>query len=317
MAGAHLELSVVVPAFNEAEGIDTAVGEIIKSIRDADIEDFEVIVVDDGSTDGTYSQLLVSREKYSQLKSIRLSRNFGKEGALLAGLAAACGSAIITIDADLQHPPALIPEMVDHWRSGAKIVHAVKRDRSVDNWRSRMRALLFNKIFTKLCGLDINNSSDFKLLDQRVVNILVNDLSERERFYRGLSGWVGFNQVQVKFDVSARCQGSSHWSIAGLINLALTATLSFTNAPLRIVSGLGVLTLLFAMGLTINTLISWYNNTAVSGFSTIIITLLIIGSFIMISLGIVGEYIARIYLETKGRPAYIVADSNGFIDGSE
>ncbi|MGB3209630.1 MAG: glycosyltransferase family 2 protein [Desulforhopalus sp.] len=308
------KISVVIPAHNEREGIAHALQVIEQFVTSAGVHDYELIVVDDGSSDGTYREIQEIRQRIPQVKGIRLSRNFGKEGALLAGLKMATGQAVISMDSDLQHPPKLIPEMISKWLNGCQIVHAVKRDRSADSWAIRMRARIFNTVYSKLGGVNIQNSSDFKLLDRTVVDILVNRIQERERFYRGLATWVGFKQDVVFFDVAPREVGDGKWSLWSLIELALTATISFTSAPLRIVTALGVISLFFGFIVLADTLWSWFHGRSVSGFATLEITLLLLGSFIMISLGIVGEYIAKIYQEIKARPLFIVEETCGMDD---
>jgi glycosyltransferase involved in cell wall biosynthesis len=267
---------------------------------------WEIVVVDDGSRDGTFDRLAEIARREPRVKGLRFSRNFGKEAALLAGLTHATGDAVITIDADLQHPPALIPQMIEHWRGGAKVVDAVKRSRDTDGWLMRVRARVFNALLTRLGGIRVENSSDFKLLDRIVVDTVVSLLPERRRFYRGLTEWVGYQRASLPFDVAERHAGDSKWSLWKLIELALTATISFTSAPLRIVTVLGFCTLAFGFVVGAEALIGWARGMAVSGFTTTIATLLIIGSAIMISLGIIGEYIAKIYDEIKARPAYLV-----------
>ena len=306
-----VRISVVVPAFNEEPGIVHAIGEIERVLEQCS-DEFEIIVVDDGSRDATFEKVRELSSRDAHVKGIRFSRNFGKEAAILAGLKAANGDVVITIDADLQHPPALIPEMLEQWRKGYKVVHAVKADRSTDTAIARFRAYLFNGLLEKMGGVSINNSSDFKLLDRVAVNVLIKELSERGRFYRGLADWIGFRQVSVPFTVATRNAGEGKWSIVSLIGLAITAIVSFTSAPLRIVTVLGFVTLVFGFFVAAETLWSWFMGRAVSGFATTIITVLILGSFIMISLGIMGEYIAKIYDEIKARPVYLVESSAGF-----
>ena len=300
-------LSVVIPAHNEAKGIVHALA-VIMEILSACEMDWEIIVVDDGSKDGTFEQLKELARNDTRLKGMRFSRNFGKEAAILAGLRAAKGDVVVTIDADLQHPPHLIPMMLDEWRHGAKVVNAVKRRRENDGVYTRIRAKIFNTVLSKLGGIDLNNSSDFKLLDRLVVDTIVKELPERRRFYRGLSDWVGYVQASIPFDVEERAAGEGKWTSLRLIELATTAIVSFTSAPLRIVTILGFITLIFGFFVATEALINWSRGMAVSGFMTIILTLLIIGSFIMISLGVVGEYIAKIYEEIKQRPTYLVED---------
>jgi polyisoprenyl-phosphate glycosyltransferase len=289
-------VSVVIPAHNESAGIAHAI-EAIGAILDTCAQRWEIVIVDDGSRDDTFGRLREIARRDTRVKALRFSRNFGKEAAILAGLRAASGDAVITIDADLQHPPALIPAMILAWQQGSLVVDAVKRSRDTDNLLTRLRARIFNAFLSRLGGIKLDDSSDFKLLDRIVVDTIARSLPERQRFYRGLSDWVGFRHTKILFDVEARATGEGKWTLWKLMELALTATISFTSAPLRIVTFLGMFTLAFGF--------------AVSGFTTTIITLLIIGSTIMISLGIIGEYIAKIYDEIKARPAYIVEASQG------
>lgn len=304
-------ISVVVPAYQEEAGIAGTVEEIDKVLQGCPAR-YELIVVDDGSRDGTFAVISELCGRHRELKGIRLARNFGKESALLAGLRAAKGDAVITLDADLQHPPALIPELLEKWRGGARVVHAVKRGRVADGPLVRARAALFNRLLSLLGGLELADASDFKLLDRSAVDVLVHQMPERRRFYRGLVDWVGFEQARVPFDVAPREGSQGKLSVRALVDLAVTAMVSFTSAPLRVVTVLGCVTLVFGFFVSSEALWSWIQDRAVSGFVTIIITLLLLGSFIMISLGIVGEYIAKIYEEIKARPPYLVEQSCGF-----
>jgi glycosyltransferase involved in cell wall biosynthesis len=306
-------ISLVVPAHNEAQGIAHTV-EVLRKLLEGQGVLWEILIVDDGSQDDTFSRVQALAGADSRVKGLRLSRNFGKEAALLAGLKASRGDAVITLDADLQHPPSLIPDMLASWRQGAMIVHAVKRGREFDSPWARWRARLFNGLIKRLAGIDLDNASDFKLLDRRVVDVLVQQLPERSRFYRGLAEWVGYPSVRLEFDVADRAHGQSKWTLWGLVELATTALISFTSTPLRIVTVLGVFTLLFGALVATEALIGWFRGHAVSGFTTTIITLLIIGSVIMISLGVIGEYIAKIYDEIKARPVYLLQDKAGFVD---
>jgi glycosyltransferase involved in cell wall biosynthesis len=309
----HELLSIVVPAHNEARGISRAVHAILAAAEACALH-LEVVVVDDGSTDATFERLCELSAEDARIKGLRFTRNFGKEAALLAGLRAATGDAVVTIDADLQHPPALIPRMVESWRGGARIVDAVKRGRETDGLLTRLRAGLFNALLSKLGGINLRNASDFKLLDRVVVDAIARGLPERQRFYRGLADWVGYPRASVEFDVEARAEGVGKWSLWKLAQLAITAIVSFTSAPLQIVTVLGVLTLILGVGVGADALISWFQGRAVSGFATTIITLLVVGSFIMISLGIIGEYLAKIYDEIKARPPYLIESAVGFRD---
>ncbi len=303
-------VSVVIPAYNESQGIERAVTQVAE-ILSASKSTWEIIVVDDGSQDGTYQKICRLSQSEPRIKAIALSRNFGKEGAMFAGLEHATGDAIITIDADLQHPPKLIPEMLDKWRNGAQIVHAVKRTRQEESVGKKATAYCINKMISGLGGINVNNSSDFKLLDREIVDIIVHTLPERERFYRGLTSWLGFSEEYIFFDVDSRQGDESKWSFWSLLELSITALTSFTSLPLRIVTFLGIATLILGFTVASDAIWSLMKGQAVSGFATTIICLLLIGSFIMISLGIIGEYIAKIYEEVKRRPLYLMKASTG------
>jgi polyisoprenyl-phosphate glycosyltransferase len=311
MNSSSVLISIIIPAMNEGRSISATVQAITEQLHNAH-QDYEIIIVDDGSRDDTYAQICRMSQNDSRIKGIALSRNFGKESALFAGLEAARGQAIITIDADGQHPPHLIPQMLAKWHEGAQIVHAVKQDRGLESGLKNASARGITRLISYLGNIDIHNASDFKLLDRIIVDHLVLSIAERERFFRGLTSWVGFNQAYIYFDVEERAQGSSQWSFWSLLELSVTALTSFTSAPLRIITVLGFATLILGFFIAGDAIISLFNHRAVSGFATIIITLLLIGSFIMISLGIIGEYIAKIYEEIKSRPLYLKKSSVGF-----
>jgi len=306
-------ITAVIPAYNESLGLNKAITKIAE-ILDACEKNWEIVIVDDGSSDQTYQQIVQLSEAEPRIKGIALSRNFGKEAAMLAGLEQAKGKAVIILDSDLQHPPSLIPEMIEKWHSGAQIVHAVKRSRKDDSDGKKAAAYCINQLISSLGGININNSSDFKLLDREIVDIIVHRLPERERFFRGLTSWLGFAEEYIYFDVATRQGDESKWSFWSLLELAITALTSFTSLPLRIVTFLGFATLILGFFVVGDTILSLIKGQAVSGFATIIISLLLIGSFIMISLGIIGEYIAKIYEEVKARPHYLVKASVGIKD---
>lgn len=297
--------SVVLPARNEAASIEIAVN-TISGVLESCSTDWEIMVVDDGSEDQTFKKLQKLARQDPRVRAIRFSRNFGKESAILAGLQHARGDIVITMDADLQHPPELIPEMIQCWSQGAMVVNAVKRSRESDSFITRTRANFFNYVISSLGGIDLRDASDFKLLDRLVVDQIAAALPERMRFYRGLTAWVGYTSTNLPFDVNTRVGGEGKWSMLKLAELALTGLVSFTSAPLRIVTLLGIATLTLGFFVGADAIISWIRGRAVSGFATVIITLLLIGSFVMISLGIMGEYIAKIYEEVKSRPSFII-----------
>jgi glycosyltransferase involved in cell wall biosynthesis len=300
-AQASTVISAVIPAYNESQGIAETIKQIAVCL-DACESAWEIIVVDDGSRDPTYRQICRISEGDPRVKGITLSRNFGKEAAILAGLEHASGQAVIIIDADLQHPPRLIPEMIGKWRSGAQIVHTVKRNRTTDSAGKKAAAYCINQLISNLGGINVNNSSDFKLLDREIVDIIVRLLPERERFFRGLTSWLGFSEAYIYFDVADRQGDQSKWSFWALLELSITALTSFTCAPLRIITFLGIATLLLGFLVAGDAIWSLIIGQSVSGYATIVISVLLIGSFIMISLGIIGEYIAKIYEEVKARP---------------
>jgi len=306
-------ISVVIPAYNESRGIKKAIKQIAATLSSCE-NAWEIIGVDDGSRDQTYQQICELSESEPKIKGIALSRNFGKEGAMLAGLEYAAGEAIIIIDADLQHPPGLIPEMIGKWRSGAQIVHAVKRSSKENSLGRKASVYCINKLISKLGGIDINNASDFKLLDREIVDIIVNRLPEKARFFRGLTSWLGFSEEYVYFDVGSRQGDKGKWSFWSLLELSITALASFSSLPLRLITILGITTLFLGFFVGSEALWSLFHGKAVSGYATIILCILLIGSFIMISLGIIGEYIAKIYEEVKGRPPYLIKQSIGIVD---
>jgi dolichol-phosphate mannosyltransferase len=300
-------LSIIVPAFQEAEGLAANLGVIAAAARETSLP-FDLIVVDDGSTDGTWAGLQALAGELPELAAVRLSRNFGKEAAICAGLDRARGDACIVLDADLQHPPSLIPEMVRLWRDERwDVVEAVKQRRGVESRVQRSMARAFYGIWARLTGQDLRNASDFKLLDRRVVAEWQR-LGERVTFFRGLVTWFGFRRTHVFFDVPARKTGRSAWSFTRLGQLAVRAVTSFSALPLQMVTGLGVVTLVLAAVLGAQAVRQWLRGDALPGFTTVILLQLIIGGFLMVSLGIIGTYIARIYDEVKGRPRYIVSE---------
>jgi dolichol-phosphate mannosyltransferase len=300
-------LSVVVPVFNEEKQVEITLQALRKILTAAQIA-YDVIMVDDGSRDATWDRLVALRAEYTELRAIRLSRNFGKEAALCAGLDASEGDACVVMDADLQHPPELIPEMVRLWLDGFPIVEAVKRKRGKESLINKWGAKIFYDVLERLANLHLHDASDFKLLDGRIVGIW-KGLQERETFFRGLTAWVGFPRTKVYFEVPARYHGQSRWSKMKLVKLAINAITSFSALPLQLVTSLGVLFLAGAIPMTIQTLYNKFSGHAYSGFTTVITLELAIGSILMISLGIIGTYLARIFDEVKRRPRYLVSES--------
>jgi dolichol-phosphate mannosyltransferase len=301
--------SIIIPVFNEQNIIGHSISEIERHVQNIDIiSDYE-LVVDDGSSDGTWQCLESLAEDNHRLKTLRLTRNFGKESALCAALERVDSEITIVIDADLQHPPALISKMVDIWSTeNVDIVEAVKSSRGEESKLSKFTAHSFYKVFSSLSGIDMENASDFKLLDRKVVRAW-RQLPERNLFFRGMSAWVGFNKKEITFDVEQRVEGDSKWSLFALIRLALTSITAYSSAPLHIISALGAIFTSLAIVIGSYTLYLKIIGEAVSGFTTVIILLLVIGGIIMIALGVIGLYIARIFDEVKQRPRYLIMDT--------
>ncbi|MFZ2633797.1 MAG: glycosyltransferase [Desulfosalsimonadaceae bacterium] len=302
------EIAIVVPLYGEAANLPHFLNTLIPCVESV-CKDYRIILVDDGSTDETWLTITDQSRHYPKMTGIRLSRNFGKECALCAGLEHGYAQAAITMDGDLQHPPELIPEMVNIWRSGqAKVVEAVKRERGIESPLNRFGASVFYTVFRIFSGVKLDGMSDFKLLDRQVVEAWLR-MKERSLFYRGMINWVGFPRAQIDFDVPIRISGGSRWSLLGLIRLALNSVTAFSSAPLHLstITGLGFF--IFAVFLGLQTLYMKFSGKAVSGFTTVILLLLIFGSLTLSSLGIIGHYLARIYEEVKGRPRYIISET--------
>lgn len=303
-------LSIVIPARNETGTLEGALGAIEHAMTGTETV-YEVIVVDDGSSDGTWSvvqQLAQSEPWRGRLGGVRFSRNFGKEAAIVAGLSQAAGDAVVVMDADLQHPPALIPQMVALWsRQGYWVVEAVKRQRQRESLLRGLSSRVFYRLLMVGAGLDLRNSTDFKLLDRRVVDIYLR-LPEHGRFFRGLTAWIGLPTAQIEIDIPERSVGATRWSLRGLVRFARHGIVSFTALPLRLISWIGVLGLVLSLALTLQTLWNVLLGTSEAGFPTVILLILGIGSLILISLGIIGEYLSALYAEVKGRPLYVILD---------
>lgn len=298
-------LSVILPAYNETGLISRAAERIGDILRGAGIQ-YELIFVDDGSTDGTWEEIAKVTESNGSVRGVGFSRNFGKEAAIFAGLEAADGDCCAVMDCDLQHPPEKLPEMYALWQQGWEVVNGVKIDRGRESGLHSFSAKTFYKMMSKAVKIDMSRSSDFKLLDRKVVDTLLN-LTERKTFFRALVSWVGFRTIDVEFNVAERELGKSHWATASLFRYAISNITSYSSAPMQIVTALGVLTFLFSLVLGVQTLINWASGNALDGFTTVILVLLLIGSILMISLGIIGYYISQIFMEVKGRPRYLVS----------
>ena len=308
-------LSVVLPAYNEEESVPLAADVIGNLLTRAGI-DHELIFVNDGSRDHTWRAIQEAAARRPQVRGIRFSRNFGKEAAIFAGLAQAKGDCCVVLDCDLQHPPEKILEMYRLWQQGWQVVEGVKISRGKESPLHTLAAKTFYRFLSGATRLDMSHASDFKLLDRRAVDVLV-AMREKNAFFRALSSWIGFDTTQVEFEVQPRAAGQSKWSLRSLTRYAVTNLAAFSTAPLQIVTILGVLVFLCSLVLGCWSLWQKINGQALEGFTTVILLLLLIGSALMVCLGILGYYIAKIYEEIKDRPRYIVADGCGGKDGYE
>ena len=302
-------VSVIMPSYNEEKMIATAASTVAGILRNENI-DYELVFVDDGSKDATWAEIVKANEADCHVTGVHFSRNFGKEAAMFAGLEKAKGDCCVVIDCDLQHPPEKIVEMYRLWEQGYEVVEGVKEDRGEESALHKFAANSFYSLISGATGMDMGSSSDFKLLDRKVVDTL-NKLPERNVFFRALSFWVGFKKATVYYSVQERTAGESKWSTKSLIKYALTNITSFSSAPLHIITVLGLVMMAISGVFGVIALIQKLSGVAVEGFTTVIILLLFASSAIMISLGIIGYYIARIYDEIKGRPRYIISQMIG------
>ena len=301
-------LSVILPVYNEESNIERAYEAIRDVLMPKDIA-FELVFVNDGSKDNSFEVIRKLSEDVRDAKIIGLSfsRNFGKESAIFTGLSHATGDVCVVMDCDLQHPPETLIEMYEMWEQGFEIIEGVKRSRGKENLLYKGFAKLFYKLISKSTGIEMYRSSDFKMLDRKVVDEYVK-LSERNIFFRALSSWLGYKSAVVEFDVQERFSGKTKWSIKSLVKYAIGSITSFTTAPMQLITISGMVFLFFAVVLGIHSIVKWAMGHALEGFTTVILLLLITGSVIMISLGIIGYYLARIYEEIKGRPRSIVRE---------
>ena len=307
-------LSVLMPLYCEGSHIGRVLSQVHEALTTVSMA-YEIILVDDGSPDNTWEVLCEEAMLSSRVRAIKLSRNFGKESALCAGLELARGTAVVVMDGDGQHPPSLLPEMVRLWRAtGADIVEGTKVTRGEETLVGKLSAGLFYLIWNKLSGYELKGASDFKLLSRRTVDAWL-QMEERNLFFRGMTAWLGFTRVQVPFEVEERAGGRSGWSFITRLRLALTGISAFSSLPLQFVTFAGTLFLLFSILFGLYTLALQFTGRSVTGFATVILLLLIIGSLLMISLGIVGSYLARIYEEVKRRPRYVIARSTETMAG--
>ena len=302
-------LSVVIPSYNEKGLVLKASQRLSEILSEAGIV-YELIFVDDGSRDTTWEEICIASENNDAVKGISFSRNFGKESAIFAGLEMASGECCAVIDCDLQHPPEKLVDMYNLWQQGYEIVNGVKEDRGRESVAHGFAAKCFYKLMSNAINIDMSRSSDFKLMDRKVVNVLLS-LSERKTFFRALVGWAGYKSVDVPFCVEERTEGATHFFFFLLFKYAISNITSYSSAPMQIVTVLGSIFLFFSVILGIQTFIKHLLGNAADGFTTVILLLLIIGSIQMIGLGIIGYYISQIFIECKARPRYLISRQCG------
>lgn len=295
-------MSIIVPAYNEEENIENTAS-VIGGIMEKNNIPYELLFVDDGSRDRTFELISRLSDDNPSVRGLSFSRNFGKEGAIFAGLRACRGDCAVVIDCDLQHPPELMVKMYELWKQGYKVVEAVKASRGKESFLYKFFAKCFYGLMESSSGIKIKGASDYKLMDRQVIDAL-NDLPERITFYRALSSWVGFKTAQLEFDVAPRNAGTTKWSFKKLFKFALANLTSFTNAPLHFVTVMGILSLAAAVVSGIIQIVLACNGSPQNG---ILPVLLLTGGVIMLALGIIGYYMSKIYEEIKDRPRYIVA----------
>ena len=317
LADARRTLSVVVPFYNEGANVAALLARLVPALDGLGL-DWDIVAVNDGSADDTLERLLAARAREPRLKIVDLSRNFGKERCLSAGLAHARGQAVVMIDADLQHPPETIQALVARWRAGDEVVYAVRESRADQTWTARLLSRAFYAVFDRLSEVPVpRGAGDFRLLDRQVVDV-INRMPERTRFMKGIYSWVGFRQSGVSYREEARHQGETKWPVIGLMRLAIDGLTAFSNFPLRVWTLVGAaissLAFLYIVYRLLRVVIYGID---VPGYESIIMIVLFLGGVQLLTLGIIGDYIGRIFAEVKGRPLYIVRRAYGADEPSD
>ena len=310
-------LTIVVPFFNEGANVQSFFARMVPALNGLGLT-WDVVCVNDGSSDDTLDRLLAARARHPAIKVVDLSRNFGKERALSAGLSHATGDAVVIIDADLQHPPERIADMIEKWRGGYEVVYAVREERMDQGLMARVLRRIFYALFDRLSEVPVpHGTGDFRLLDRRVVAV-INRMPERTRFMKGIYSWVGFRQGGISYREEERREGETKWGLGGLLRLGVDGLTAFSNFPLRVwtivgatISGFAFLYIIFRL---IRTAL---HGVDVPGYESIIMIVLFLGGIQLLTLGILGDYIGRIFSEVKGRPLFIVRATYGVDDGPD
>ena len=306
-------LSVVAPVYQEEATIERFCAAIAEALGRLP---YELVLVDDGSTDRTAAKLAELAAADSRIKTVLLSRNFGHQAALTAGLDHAAGNVVVTLDSDLQDPPKLIPQLLERWRAGADVVYAVRRGRAGESRFKLRTASLFYRLFRSLASVELEaNSGDFRLFDRRALQALL-AMRERSRFLRGMSIWVGFTQDSVPYDRDARYAGKTKFTLGRMLRFSLDAIASFSYRPLQLATALGFIISAVAFVAIPVVIVLKLTGHYLYGFSTVEITMLLLGGIQLITIGMIGEYVGRIFDEVKGRPLYLVRSRQNFSVGA-
>lgn len=308
------ELSIVIPAYNEEDNLEELYRELIKILPQLDLY-WEVIFVDDGSKDKTWEKIKIINEKDNNVKGIRFSRNFGHQCALFAGLSYSTGKAVISMDADLQHPPAIIPELIAEWKKGNKIVNTIRMDPEDFSYLKKITSKLFYRIYSLLSGVQLHSgSADYRLFDRQVVQEIL-QFKEEWIFLRGIVQWVGYPSSNVTFSCQNRFAGKTKYNTKKMIKFAINAIISFSNIPLRVGVVIGVLTSFVAFYHLVYAIYAKVIlNATVPGWATTVSILSLMFGILFILLGLIGEYIGRILTEVRNRPRFIVSDNIGIMN---
>ncbi|MCC4115024.1 glycosyltransferase family 2 protein [Aromatoleum toluclasticum] len=311
-------LSVVIPLYNESGSLGALHERLKAVVGNLPLAGHEFVFVDDGSRDTTFDEVAALAAIDPAIRAIRFARNFGKEAAMAAGLRAARGDIVVLMDGDLQHPPELIPEMLARWHQGAKMVTAVRRSRDTDPWLRRQLSRGFYRLFKRVSEVALEEGGgDFRLFDRAVVDA-INSLPERTRFMKGITSWVGFRQETIDFEPAERAAGASAWSLMRLLRYAIDGLSAFSTLPLRVWSMAGIcisgLSVLYGGWLVVRTAIFGID---VPGYASIIVSVLFLSGIQLISLGVLGEYVGRIFTEVKQRPLYLVSERIGFDEAAK